>query len=274
MASNVSNEKQIEVQGLVYDSLSAAARAFGLNSDKVLERVRCGWNIYEALEIVERKLPSLNYQSRIEEFAAQEKIKAGSVGKRLSLRRRRIKEWLNLPDHSPTRHSNALIVTESEGHTYSSLKEASAKKGMHRSTLKSGSAKLIKVKKYAFESEMSISAESILLICAHPNLRLKDNLFSSDGHFILLDNQVRLHLFFRNTESDEYVAFASIDGVTLFSVNCSTNGYGILSNSTLFRNSTLLKAHEKIALHNLMRGCANQNWENFLSDFVKYKVPA
>tara|TARA_Y100001970_G_C14255681_1_gene875193 strand:- start:294 stop:1118 length:825 start_codon:yes stop_codon:yes gene_type:complete len=273
MASNVSNEKQIEVQGLVYDSLSAAARAFGLNSDKVLERVRCGWNIYEALEIVERKLPTMNYQDRIKQFAAQEKIKPGSVGKRLSLRRRRIREWLNLPSHSPTRHSNALIVTDSEGRTFGSLKEASAEKGMHRSTLKNGCLKLVKVKKYAFESEMSISAESILLICAHPNLRLKDNLFSSDGHFILLDNQVRLHLFFRNTGSDEYIAFASIDGVTLFSVNCSANGYGILSNSTLFRNTTLLQAHEKIAFHNLMRGCAKQNLENFLSDFVKYKVP-
>ena len=129
MASNVSNEKQIEVQGLVYDSLSAAARAFGLNSDKVLERVRCGWNIYEALEIVERKLPTMNYQDRIKQFAAQEKIKPGSVGKRLSLRRRRIREWLNLPSHSPTRHSNALIVTDSEGRTFGSLKEASAEKG-------------------------------------------------------------------------------------------------------------------------------------------------
>ena len=94
MTSYVSNSKQVEVQGQIYDSLSAAARAFGLNSDKVLERVRCGWNIYEALEIVERKLPSLNYQSRIEEFAAQEKIKPGSVGKRLSLRRKRIRECL------------------------------------------------------------------------------------------------------------------------------------------------------------------------------------
>ena len=65
MTSYVSNSKQVEVQGQLYDSLSAAARAFGLNSDKVLERVRCGWNIYEALEIVERKLPTMNYQNRM-----------------------------------------------------------------------------------------------------------------------------------------------------------------------------------------------------------------
>lgn len=63
-------------------------------------------------------------------------IKASSVGKSLSLRRRRIREWLNLPGHSPTRHSNALIVTDSEGRTFTSLKDATAKKGMHRSTLK------------------------------------------------------------------------------------------------------------------------------------------
>lgn len=42
MTFHVSNGKQVEVQGQVYDSLSAAARAFGLNSDKVLERIRCG----------------------------------------------------------------------------------------------------------------------------------------------------------------------------------------------------------------------------------------
>ncbi|HCV02758.1 MAG: hypothetical protein CMF22_13320 [Idiomarinaceae bacterium] len=273
MTSYVSNSKQVEVQGQIYDSLSAAARAFGLNSDKVLERVRCGWNIYEALEIVERKLPSLNYQSRIEEFAAQEKIKPGSVGKRLSLRRKRIREWLNLPGHSPTRHSNALIVIDSEGRTFSSLKEATAKKGMHRSTLKNGGLKLVKVKKYAFESEMSISAESILLLCAHPNLLLKDDLFSSDGHYILLDNQVRLHLFFRNTGSNEFIAFASTDGVTLFSVKCSANGYCISTNSTLFRDTALLKPYEKSALNNLMRGCAKQNCEMFLNDFAKYKMP-
>ena len=273
MTFHISKNKQVEVQGQVYDSLSAAARAFGLNSDKVLERIRCGWSIYEALEIVERKLPSLNYQSRIEEFAAQEKIKPGSVGKRLSLRRKRIREWLNLPGHSPTRHSNALIVIDSEGRTCSSLKEATAKKGMHRSTLKNGGLKLVKVKKYAFESEMSISAESILLLCAHPNLRLKDDLFSSDGYYILLDNQVRLHLFFRNTGSSEFIAFASIDGVTLFNVHCTANGYRIFSNSTLFRNTTLLKAYEKTALHNLMRGCAKQNWEIFLNGFAKYKMP-
>ncbi|MDB2330375.1 hypothetical protein N9V74_01545 [Alteromonas sp.] len=273
MTSYLSNSKQVEVQGQIYDSLSAAARAFGLSSDKVLERIRCGWNIYEALEIVERKVPSLNYQSRIEEFAAQEKIKPGSVGKRLSLRRRRMREWLNLPAHSPTRNSNALIVTDSEGRTFSSLKEATAKKGMHRSTLKSGGLKLVKVKKYAFESEMAISAESILLLCAHPNLRLKDDLFSSDGHFLLLDNQARLHLFFRNTGGNEYIAFASIDGVTLFNVNCATNGYGIFSNSILFRNATSLKTYEKTALHNFMRGCARQNLEELLSDFVEYKQP-
>lgn len=273
MTSYVTNNKQVEVQGQVYNSLSAAARAFGLNSDKVLERIRCGWNIYEALEIVERKLPTMNNQDRIEQFAAQEKIKPGSVGKRLSLRRRRIREWLNLPEHFPTHHSNALIVTDSEGRTFGSLKEASAEKGMHRSTLKNGCLKLVKVKKYAFESEMSISAESLLLLCAHPNLRLKDDLFSSDGHFMLLDNQVRLHLFFRNTGGNEYIAFASIDGVTLFNVNCATNGYGIFSNSILFRNATSLKPHEKTALHNLMRGCAKQNWEIFLGDFVKYKMP-
>ncbi|MBB68198.1 hypothetical protein C7Y69_19425 [Alteromonas sp. KS69] len=273
MTSYESNSKQVEVQGQLYDSLSAAARAFGLNSDKVLERVRCGWNIYEALEIVERKLPTMNYQNRIEQFAAQEGIKASSVGKRLSLRRRRIREWLNLPGLSPTRHSNALIVTDSEGRTFTSLKEASAEKGMHRSTLKSGSLKLVKVKKYAFESEMAISAESILLLCAHPNLGLKDNLFYSNGHFILLDNQVRLHLFFRNTGDNEYIAFASIDGVTLFSVKCSANGYGISTSSTLFRDTALLKPHEKSALHYLIRGCMKQNSEMFLSDFVKYKMP-
>ncbi|QDG38107.1 hypothetical protein FJN14_06485 [Alteromonas mediterranea] len=273
MTSYVSNSKQVEVQGQVYDSLSAAARAFGLNSDKVLERIRCGWSIYEALEIVERKLPSLNYQSRIEEFVAQEKIKPGSVGKRISLRRRRIREWLNLPGHSPTRHSNALIVTDSEGRTFSSLKEASAEKGMHRSTSKSGGLKLVKVKKYTFESEMAISVESILLLCAHPNLGLKDNLFYPNGHFILLDNQVRLHLFFRNTGDNEYIAFASIDGVTLFSVKCSANGYGVSSSSTLFRDTALLKPYEKSALHILMRGCAKQNLEEFLSDFVEYKQP-
>ena len=120
---------------------------------------------------------------------------------------------------------------------------------------------------------MFISAESILLLCAHPNLRLKDNLFSSDGHYILLDNQVRLHLIFRNTGDYEYSAFASIDGVTLFTVNCAAYGYGIFSNSILFRNATSLKTHEKTALHNLMRGCAKQNWEMFLGDFVKYKMP-
>ncbi|WP_252728379.1 hypothetical protein [Alteromonas sp. C1M14] len=249
MTSYESNSRQVEVQGQVYDSLSAAARAFGLNSDKVLERIRCGWNIYEALEIVERKVPSLNYQIRIEEFAAQEKIKPVSVGKRLSLRRRRIREWLNLLGHSPTRHSNALIVIDSEGRTFSSLKETAAKKGMHRSTLKNGGLKLVKVKKYPFESEMSISAESILLLCAHPNLRLKDDLFSSYSHYLLLDDQVLLHLFFRNTGGNEFIAFASIDGVTLFSVNCSANGYGRLSNSILFRNATSLKANEKTALH-------------------------
>ena len=273
MTFHVSNNKQVEVQGQVYNSLSAAARAFGLNSNKVLERVRCRWNIYEALEIVERNLPTMNYQDRIEQFAAQQKIKAGSVGKRLSLRRRRIREWLNLPSHSPTRHSNSLIVIDSEGRTFSSLKEATAKKGMHRSTLKNGCLKLVKVKKYAFESEMSISAESLLLLCDHPNLRLKDDLFSSDGHFLLLDNQVRLHLFLRNTGSNEFIAFASIDGVTLFGVRCAAKGYGILSNSILFRNATSLKAYEKTALHNLMRGCAKQNWEIFLSDFAKYKMP-
>jgi hypothetical protein len=273
MTSHVSKNKQVEVQGQVYDSLSAAARAFGLNSDKVLERVRRGWNIYDALEIVERKLPAMNYQNRIEKFAAQEGIKASSVGKRLSLRRRRIREWLNLPGHSPTRHSNALIVTDSEGRTFTSLKEASAEKGMHLSTLKSGGLELVKVKKYAFESEMSISAESILLICSHPSLRLKDDLFSSHGHYILLDNQIRLHLFFRNTGDNEYIAFASIDGVTLFSVKCSANGYGISTSSTLFRDTALLNPHEKSALHNLMRGCAKQNSEMFLSDFVKYKMP-
>ncbi len=273
MTSYVSNSKQVEVQGQLYDSLSAAARAFGLNSDKVLERIRCGWNIYEALEIVERELPSLNYQCRIEEFAAQEKIKPSSVGKRLSLRRKRIREWLNLPGHSPTRHSNALIVIDSEGRTFSSLKEAAAQKGMHRSTLKNVGLKIVKVKKFAFETEMSISAESILLLCAHPNLRLKDDLFSSGGHYIVLDNQVRLHLFFRNTGGNEFIAFASIDSVTLFSVRCAANGYGILSNSILFRNATSLKAYEKTALHNLKRGCAMQNWEIFLSDFAKYKMP-
>ena len=78
MTFHLSNNKQVEVQGQVYNSLSAAARAFGLTSDKVLERVRCGWNIYEALEIVDRKLPTMNYQDRIEQFAAQEKIKAGT----------------------------------------------------------------------------------------------------------------------------------------------------------------------------------------------------
>lgn len=273
MTSYVSNRKQVEVQGQLYDSLSAAARAFGLNSDKVLKRVRCGWNIYEALEIVERKLPTMNYQKRIEQFAAQEGIKESSVGKRLSQRRRRIREWLNLPGHSPTRHSNALIVIDSEGRTFSSLKEATAKKGMHRSTLKNGGLKLVKVKKYAFESEMSISAESLLLLCAHPNLRLKGDLFSPDGHYILLDNQIRLHLFFRNTVGNEFIAFASIDGVTLFSVSCSVNGYGISTNSTLFRDTALLKPHEKSALHNLMRGCAKQNCEMFLNDFAKYKMP-
>lgn len=116
---------------------------------------------------------------------------------------------------------------------------------MHRSTFKGGGLKLVKVKKYAFESEMSISAESILLLCTHPNLRLKDDLFSSDGHYTLLDNQVRLHLFFRNTGSNEFIALTSIDGVTLFSVHCAANGYGILSNSILFRNATSLKANEK-----------------------------
>lgn len=129
------------------------------------------------------------------------------------------------------------------------------------------------MKKYAFESEMAISAESILLLCAHPNLGLNDNLFYSNGHFILLDNQVRLHLFFRNTGDNEYIAFGSLDGVTLFSVSCSVNGYGISTNNTLFRDTALLKPHEKSASHNLMRGCAKQNWEMFLGDFVKYKMP-
>ena len=84
---------------------------------------------------------------------------------------------------------------------------------------------------------------------------------------------MRLHLFFRNTGSSEFIAFASIDGVTLFGVRCTANGYGILSNSTLFRNATSLKAYEKTALHNLMRGCAKQNWEMFLNGFAKYKMP-
>jgi hypothetical protein len=71
MTSHVSNSKQVELQGQVYDCLPAAARAFGLNSDKVLEQIRCGWNIYEALEIVERKLSMTNNQNCIEQFAAQ-----------------------------------------------------------------------------------------------------------------------------------------------------------------------------------------------------------
>jgi hypothetical protein len=57
------------INNIFCNSLSATARAFELNSDKVLKRVRCGWNIYEALEIVERKLPTMNYQDRIEQFA-------------------------------------------------------------------------------------------------------------------------------------------------------------------------------------------------------------
>ncbi len=75
-------------------------------------------------------------------------------------------------------------------------------------------------------------------------------------------------LHFTSLPSFEYIAFASINGVTLFNVNCATNGYGIFSNSILFRNVTSLKTHEKTALHSLMRGCAKQNWEKFSVGFL------
>ena len=126
---------------------------------------------------------------------------------------------------------------------------------------------------------MKRSAHSPLLVLSEqdPSTGIYQDVRREEAEWEFLNFQARRmqkgEHWTHNTGDNEYIAFASIDGVTLFTVNCATNGYGIFSNSILFRNATSLKPHEKTALHNLLRGCAKQNWEMFLGDFVKYKMP-
>lgn len=97
-------KKNVVVNGQQYDDLTQAAKAHLLDSKKVHERIRCGWTNDEALELVPRNTPSIQYKARKEAFAKHQGLTMRSIESRLSVRRNRFREWLHLPKHSPTNH--------------------------------------------------------------------------------------------------------------------------------------------------------------------------
>lgn len=249
-----------------FSNLTEAAKAFSLSSKKVHERVRCGWTIEEALELVERKLPSLNYQERRVAFAHQENLSLRSVETRLSVRRNRIREWLHLPKHSPVNHSNAVIVTDMDNKIHRSMKEAAKSLHVHRCNIPKYAKDMRKIKKYAFEQEMQISAETILLLCTHPNIFNKEDLFHEKGHSLLLDNQIRINLVFRTSNEASVIVYISIDNVTLFTVYIKDT-FNISSTSPIFLDIEDLSYDQNLAISKLMHGCSQPQWNVLQAEF-------
>jgi len=261
MNSTDTLHRPINVHGKHYNTLSSAARKHGLDTNKVLERVRCGWSIEEALELTRRLRPSGNYKSRKEAFAAQQGISPSSVESRLSVRRNRIREWLALPAHTPERHSNAITVTDTLNQTHTSQKQAAKSLGVHRYNVPKHAVKMEPIEKYPFEKEMEVSAETLMLLCTHPNLLNKPNLYHPQGHKLQLDNYVPLRLTFKEGRHGYYVD-ASIEYIDVFYLRVEKKPQ-LFPASLVFQPYADLSIEEQLARRALLEGCACTEWDAF-----------
>lgn len=271
-SQSVSHEvNSVVVDGQRFKNITEACRARGLNSKKIHERIRCGWSIEEALEVVKRQLPSQQYRARKMAFAKQQGLALSSVEGRLSVRRNRFRKWLHLPLHSPKRHTNTVMVTDKNNVTYSSMKDAARELKVHRYNLPKHVCDVRPIVKYRFESEMRVSPETLMLLCSHPNLADKPSLFQPQGHRILLDNQVPLTMRFSPLRFGKYAVEMSIDDINLMRVRL-TNKPELLPGSMILRPSNGLSTEEENARHALLNGCARNDWDDFAAGFEVYTV--
>lgn len=261
----------IVVGGQRFKNVTEACRARGLNSKKIQERIRCGWSIEEALEVVKRQLPSQQYRARKMAFAAQQGLALSSVESRLSVRRNRFRKWLHLPFHTSKRHTNAVMVTDKNNVTYSSMKDAARELKVHRYNLPKQGVKMQPIEKYCFEKEMKISPDTLMLLISHPNLTDKPDLFRPQGHRILLDNQVPLSMRFSPLQLGQYAVEMSIDNINLMRVRL-TNKPELLPDSMILQRSNGLSTDEENARYALLNGCARKDWDAFVAGFEAYTV--
>ena len=259
----------IVVDGKHFKNVTEACRVRGLNSKKIHERIRCGWSIEEALEVVKRQLPSQQYRARKMAFAEQQGIAFSSVESRLSTRRNRFRKWLHLPLHSPKRHTNTVSVTDENNVTYSSMKEAARALKVHRYNIPKQNVKMQPIEKYRFEKEMRISPETLMLLSSHPNLTDKPDLFRPQGHRLLLDNQVPLTMGFSQLALRQYDVKMSIEDINLFSVRVTDRPI-LLPGSMIFVPSDALSTEEENARHALLAGCARNDWDVFAAGFEAF----
>jgi len=261
----------IVVGGQRFKNVTEACRARGLNSKKIQERIRCGWSIEEALEVVKRQLPSQQYRARKMAFAAQQGLALSSVESRLSVRRNRFRKWLHLPFHTSKRHTNAVMVTDKNNVTYSSMKDAARELKVHRYNLPKQGVKMQPIEKYCFEKEMKISPDTLMLLISHPNLTDKPDLFRPQGHRILLDNQVPLSMRFSPLQLGQYAVEMSIGDINLMRVRL-TNKPELLPDSMILQRSNDLSTDEENARYALLNACARKDWDAFVAGFEAYTV--
>lgn len=261
----------IVVDGQRFKNVTEACRVRGLNSKKVHERIRCGWSIEEALEVVKRQPPNQQYRARKMAFAEQQGLAFSSVESRLSTRRNRFRKWLHLSFHTAKRHTNTVMVTDKNNVTYSSMKDAARALKVHRYNLPKHVRDFRPIVKYRFESEMRVSPETLMLLCSHPNLTDKPDLFRPQGHRLLLDNQVPLTMRFLPSPLEHYDVAMSIEDINLFSVRVTDKPH-LLPGSMIFVPLEALSTKEENARHALLNGCARNDWDVFAAGFEAFTV--